>query len=170
MDTDKAEKGSNTIDISDKMLLDNAILESWRVCYIANHYVFPLYKRLEKEFKITRPEWVTLFVLAHEEPLYAQEIINKTGLPKNSISRGVNLLVNKELISKRDDPVDGRKSILNLTNTGWKLYSQTLPYFVGRNERLISHISGEELQQLNQLLLKLCSRIEKNLNRHGKWE
>ena len=150
----------------DSLLLDNATLEAWRICYLANNYLFPLYRFIEKQFNITRPEWSSLFCLAHEEPLCAQDVANKTGQPKNSIIRGVNLLVKKGLIEKTEDPGDGRRSLLSITRKGWKLYGQILPTAVSRKERLISPLSAKELEQLNHLLLKLCANIDERMNSH----
>lgn len=153
--------------VDDPILENNAILEAWRICYLANYVVFPLYRHMEKEFNITRPEWVALFCLAHQEPICAQDIMVKTWLPKNSINRGVKLLAQKGLITKRKDPQDGRRTLLSLTQEGWKIYSQTLPFAVTRKERLISSLDDEELRLFNKLLMKLCvsvSRRSANLN------
>ena len=148
----------------DSLLMENATLEAWRICFLANIYAFPFYRELEKLFDITRPEWVVLFCLAHAEPLCAQDITLKSSVPKNSIIRGVNRLVKKGLINKKDDPDDGRRSLLTITREGWKLYSLALPAAVSRKEKLISPLSKQELAQLNQLLLKMCSNITERLN------
>jgi MarR family transcriptional regulator, temperature-dependent positive regulator of motility len=144
---------------ADSLLHDNAILEAWRLCYLANFYVFPLYSHLEKQFKITRPEWVILFCLAHQDSLCAQDIVVKTWQPKNSINRGVKLLANKGFIARREDPHDGRRVLLSLTHDGWKVYSQTLPYAITRKERLIAGLSHDEINNLNQILSKMCTNL-----------
>lgn len=148
----------------DPLLDDNAIIEVWRICYLANFFVFPLYRHLERAFNITRPEWVIIFCLAHQEPLCAQDIVAKTWQPKNSINRGVKLLTNKGYIEKREDPNDGRRALLSLTQEGWKAYSQTLPYAVTRKERVISCLTREENQGLNQVLLKMCVNLHEHDN------
>jgi DNA-binding MarR family transcriptional regulator len=145
---------------TDPLLEANAILEAWRVCYLANFYVFPLFRRLERQWGITRPEWVILFCLAHQEPLCAQDIVAKTWQPKNSINRGVKLLSGKGLIKRREDPEDGRRILLSLTQAGWKTYSQTLPLAVSRKEWLVASLSGEEQQTLNRLLSKMCAHVQ----------
>ncbi len=141
-------------------LQTNLILESWKVCYLANFLVFPLYRYLEREFDITRPEWVTIFCLANEEPLCSQDIIARTWLPKNNIVRGVRLLHEKGLIKRTNDPADKRRVLLTLTTEGWKIYSQTLPYVIMRKDQLISCLSAEERQTFVRLLNKISQSLD----------
>ena len=132
--------------------------------YIANPLqFFPCTKKFEKNFKITRPRnGSPCFILGHEESICAQDIAIKTGLPKKQHQSRRQLAVEKGiLLLKTDDPEDGRRSILNLTTTGWKLYSQTPAFLpLAETNAWYQNYQARKLQQLNRLLLKLCAEIE----------
>lgn len=138
------------------MLRDNAIGETWRICYLANIFVFPLYMRFEKEHDILRPEFVTLFCLAHHQPLIAQDIVQMTGLPKNTISRGVKRLLDRGLVARGDHPGDRRKARLALTPAGEEMVQRLMPQVVARHEALAGSLNAAERDALGRLLMKMA--------------
>lgn len=147
-----------------RMLYDNAIGETWRICYLANQFVFPLYARFEKEHDILRPEYVTLFCLAHHQPLIAQDIVDMTGLPKNTISRGVNRLLSRGLIARGDHPGDRRKAQLQLTDAGRAVFDQLMPELLAHRQALVAGLNEEECAELGRLLMKVANGAADRLN------
>ena len=141
----------------DRVLAESALDTAWRICFLANAFVFPLYGRLETEFDVARPEFVTMFCLAHAEPLVAQDIVDMTRLPKNSISRGVNRLIARGIVAREADPGDGRRSILRLTAAGRELYERLMPIPMDRQLRLLRCLTDEEKAELDRLLMKLAA-------------
>lgn len=145
------------IDVSHRLLLaaileQNPIPIAYRVNYIANFYVGPLVKRIEKSFKMTRPEWIVLFCLNQRSGLNAQQISNVSGRPKTSISAAVNQLQRKKLISRRTDKKDGRRRVLHLTEAGQRTYAKILESFVAREAEMVACLDGSERQAFVDLL------------------
>ncbi len=150
-------------DLTRNMLADNAIGEAWRICYLANLFVFPLYAQFEKEHDILRPEFVVLFCLSYHQPLIAQNVVDMSGLPKNTISRGVNRLLARGLIRRSDDAGDRRKGRLSLTAKGRDLFDLLMPQMIERRARLLHGLDAAEIQQIGKLLLKMGVAATKNL-------
>src|SRR5439155_13082182 len=83
------------------VLKDNPIPVAYRINYIANFYVGPLVARMEKTFKLSRPEWIVLFCLTRQPRLNAQQISIVTGRPKTSVASAVKMLQRKKLITRK---------------------------------------------------------------------
>lgn len=150
-------------DLTRNMLAHNAIGEAWRICYLANMFVFPLYARFEKDYDILRPEFVILFCLSHHQPLIAQNIVDMSGLPKNTLSRGVKRLLERGLIRRSDDVGDRRRGLLSLTAKGRDLFNMLMPQMIDRRARLLSGMDEAEIQQIGTLLLKMANSAVETL-------
>ena len=142
--------------LTERMLAENALGEVWRICYLANLFVFPIYARFEKAHDILRPEFVTLFCLAHTQPLIAQDVVDMTGLPKNTISRGVNRLLSRGLIARGAHPGDRRKASLRLTPAGRAMFERLLPEVEARRATLTEGLDIAEREELGRLLLRMA--------------
>ena len=153
--------------LTDRMLAENAIGEVWRICYLANLFVFPIYARFEKAHDILRPEFVTLFCLAHHQPLIAQDIVDMTGLPKNTVSRGVNRLLSRGLIARGAHPDDRRKACLWLTPPGRAMFDRLLPEVEARRAALTAGLDEAERDELGRLLLQMARSAVRRLNAGG---
>lgn len=139
-----------------EFLFANPIVDIWRICFVANSFVFPLYRDMELTRQLTRPEFVTLFCLGTAGALVAQDIVEATGLPKNSISRAVKRLQERGLIKRKHDTSDKRRVFLSLTKTGARLYGDVLPGLVGRAEAALGVLTTGERRTLNALMMKLA--------------
>ncbi len=133
----------------------NPIPVAYRVNYLANFYVGPLVRELEKSFRMSRPEWIVLFCLHQRKGLNAQQISHVTGRPKTSISAAIKLLQKKKLISRQTDVKDGRRQVLHVTDAGQRVYAKILEKFVVRENQMISCLSGRERETFLALLQKL---------------
>jgi DNA-binding MarR family transcriptional regulator len=133
----------------------NPIPVAYRVNFLANFYVGPLIRELEKSFGMTRPEWIVLFCLHQRKGLNAQQISHVTGRPKTSISAAIKQLQKKKLISRQTDVRDGRRRVLHVTDAGQRLYTKILEKFVAREAQMISCLSRRERETFLALLEKL---------------
>lgn len=133
----------------------NPIPVAYRVNYLANFYVGPLIKEMEKSFGMKRPEWIVLFCLHQRKGLNAQQISHVTGRPKTSISAAIKLLQRKRLISRQTDVRDGRRRVLHVTDAGQRLYTKILEKFVARENQMISCLNKRERETFLALLDKL---------------
>ncbi len=137
------------------ILKDNPIPFAYRINYVANFYVGPLIRSIEKRFDMTRPEWIVLFCLNQQSGLNAQQISSVTGRPKTSISAAVKQLQHRKLISRKTDVQDGRRQVLRLTDAGRQVYVAILESFVAREADMLACLNRGERAALMGLLDKL---------------
>ena len=147
--------------ILEAILHDNPIPIAYRVNYIANFYVGPLVARMEKTFKLSRPEWIVLFCLMQQPRLNAQQISIVTGRPKTSVAAAVKTLQRKKLITRRTDAADSRRRVLHLTGAGRALYKSIIGSFVAREAEMLESLNPAE----RRLLLDLFNKMIRNAQR-----
>ena len=155
------------IDLSRRLVLaailkSNPIPFAYRLNYLANFYVGPLIKNIEKSFKMTRPEWIVLFCLRQRSGLNAQQISNVTGRPKTSISAAVKQLHRKRLISRSTDTKDGRRRVLQITEAGQRIYARILESFIERESAMTACLTRSERAVFMQLMNKM-------IDHSGQW-
>ncbi len=141
-----------------RILKRNEIAFGYRIGYLFNHFSGPVYKWTALELGIQRPEFATLFCIAHLEAPTASDVTELTGIPKNSVSRAVAKLIEQGHIRREVDDADGRRAFLSMTARGEKLYEKILPQFMERQERMLSVLTAAERVEFNRLLNKLVER------------
>lgn len=135
---------------------------AYRMSIFANFFNGPIYAVIQKRFRLVRDEVNTLFCLAHFEELSPRDICLVMGRPKNSVSRAISRLLERDLIAIRDHPDDARVDILTLKPAGHALYDETRRMFVDRETQMLSSLTNREKDTLDRLLTKL-------MNAHESW-
>ena len=129
--------------------------DTFRISYLANRLVLPVYDAIKRESGLNRGEYLLLFCLSHIDELTAQDVADMTGRPRNSISRAVHRMLADGYLTRSPDPEDGRQALLRITSKGLELHRRIVPQFVAREERILSALDGDERRQLDRLLAKL---------------
>lgn len=139
-----------------KEILQNEVLPfGWRINYLANYYSLIGNRQLMRRFNTTRQEFVVLFCLANSSEITAQDVVEVTGRPKNTISRAVKSLVGKGYITKHTHSTDSRAEILRLESDGKRLYDQIIKVFEERDLAMMAGLNEAERESLKQLLDKI---------------
>ncbi len=133
----------------------NEVRDTYRISFLANSLIVPVYDSIKRDEGLTRGEYLLLFCLAHFPKLTAQDVANMTGRPRNSISRGVHRMIDKDYIQRSPDESDGRQAWLRITPDGRALHKRLVKRFKGREDKLLSGLSKAERKQLDVLLQKL---------------
>lgn len=141
--------------ILDAILKNNPIPAAYRINYVANFYVGPLIAKMEKSFKLTRPEWIVLFCLTQQPRLNAQQISTVSGRAKTSIAGAVKLLQKKKLITRKTDIADSRRRVLHLTDAGRGLYKSIIGNFIAREADMLVSLDAGERRTLVRLFDKI---------------
>lgn len=137
----------------------NPIPFAYRIAYLTNFYREPLLREIDLQFGLSRPEWTVLICLKYQDGTCATDICDITEQPRNNISRAVNLLTTKKLITREPDPTDARRTLLRLTRAGENLYERAMPMFVQREAQVLDCLDDHEREQLDRLLDKLCGAV-----------
>lgn len=136
-------------------LWENPCLLSFRVNFIAHHYNQPLYDWIQRRYRLTAPEHVVIYALGLKEGITADDIAASSSRPKNTLSRAVNGLLRKKLLLRKQDQADRRRLSLYLTRSGRKIFIETVPHFVAREQAMAAALSPSEQRVLYDLLTKI---------------
>jgi DNA-binding MarR family transcriptional regulator len=140
------------------ILTENVITAGFRLNYLANFFVEPVYAEIAKRSGLARSEFVVLFCLNHLGKLTAQDVVAITGRPKNSISQAVTKLTERRFIKKLADDSDARRIPMELTADGARVYEDLIGLFLHRQSQMLSVLNKREQEQFHRLLGKLVMR------------
>lgn len=101
-------------------------------------------------YKLTVREWRALAVLDYLKEAPLQLLANHSGLLKSQMSRVVSGLIDRNLISRSENPEDGRSILLRLTSEGRDIVAKILADSEHRNEMMLASLSSEERLQLQK--------------------
>ena len=109
----------------------------------------------QQRFGIDLMQWRVLAVLGEKSQISAQEVSERTAMDKVAVSRAVKKLLNAKLLAREFAEEDKRRSILMLTDQGKQTYQQIVPLAKEYEDRLLSQLSGSEINDFMKLLAKL---------------
>jgi DNA-binding MarR family transcriptional regulator len=142
-----------------EVLQQSRVRHGYRMAVLTNWYKAKPYRHFEREYLLNESEGAALFCLGQSAGLSASDICEITGRTKNSISRGVNVLLSRGLVERKDDVRDKRRKILDLTECGYQIFKDTEKVFVECERKMLNALSAEELVLLDQLLSKMMFEV-----------
>lgn len=128
---------------------------TFRISYLANRMVLPVYERIKRVYGLNRGEYLLLFCLSHISEMTAQDVAEATGRPRNSISRAVHQMLSEGYLTRSPDPSDGRQALLRITPRGRRLHEKIMPWFRERETQILGCLDRSERALLEPLLEKL---------------
>jgi DNA-binding MarR family transcriptional regulator len=132
-------------------------LDGFRLSLWSGFYTMPVFARIQRISGLLRDENNILFCLAHYGPLTARSISQVLGRPKNSISRAVDRLIERDLISSVPIATDRRHWLLTLQPRGRALVDKSTALFRDRQEHMLRALSKSERAALDRILAKLMA-------------
>ncbi|BCB21822.1 MarR family winged helix-turn-helix transcriptional regulator [Bosea sp. ANAM02] len=136
-------------------LWDNPCWLSFRLNFIAFRFNDPVYRWIETRYGLVRPEFVALYAVGLREGVAAKNIVASSGLPKNTLSRAVQKLLQRRLLKRETDPDDLRSYVLHLTPAGRKIFDETMVPMLEHQTTMLAALSEGEQRQLCALMDKL---------------
>jgi DNA-binding MarR family transcriptional regulator len=111
-----------------------------------------------RRFHLTAPEWRTMAVLGRYGATTANAVVERTAMDKVRVSRAVARLIADGRITRRTDPEDRRRAILDLTPAGEAIYREIVPLVLAVETELLSCLNQEERAMINRIISKLENR------------
>lgn len=118
----------------------------------------PVIRMCEGQHGITRREWRMMAVLQFHGPLLSSELADRAGLDQARTSRAITGLVEKKLLDRLALPGDRRRVRISLTPAGADLYALLFPEVARLNQEILSVLSPEEMDVLDELINRLQAR------------
>ncbi len=133
----------------------------YRLATLSNKISTAISEAYAERFNLNIPQWRIFCILAQYPGLSAREVAEKTMMDKVAVSRAVNQLLDRELIQRNFDSGDRRRSILNLSDEGYAVYSQVAPYAVEYERRLLAGISEADMANFDHIIQVLNSSADR---------
>jgi hypothetical protein len=89
-------------------------------------------------------------------------LASELGLSAGTVSLRIDRLVGRRLVERQPDPADGRGALVSLTERGRELFDACAPEHLANAQELLAGLTGEEREQLGELLGKLLYTLEDN--------
>jgi DNA-binding MarR family transcriptional regulator len=107
-----------------------------------------------KEYELTPQQYNVLAILYNGGSMSTSDILTWMYEKNAGVSRLVDRLINKGLVSKEADPTDKRLVTIKLTETGTKLFLMS-DSDAKASDTFTSNLTDQEVEQLISLLQKL---------------
>jgi DNA-binding MarR family transcriptional regulator len=126
---------------------------------ILSHTVSSLIARVyDKRFGITIPEWRVILIVGRFPGLSAVEVAERTMLDKVAVSRAVTKLIKAGRVNREFADADRRRSILTLSEDGWKVHDEVAPLALAMEYDLLHGLTDEQIDTLNVVIDRLLVR------------
>jgi DNA-binding MarR family transcriptional regulator len=109
-------------------------------------------------FGLSIPEWRVMAVLAATPGLSAAEVTARTAMDKVAVSRAVAALQSAGRLHRTTAPADRRRTHLELTRSGMRVYGQVVPMALQYERHLVAPLTRRDLATLDRLVRVLLGR------------
>lgn len=127
----------------------------FRLSVLANRLTRAVARVYSQRFRLSAPEWRTMAVLGRYGAMTANSVVERTAMDKVRVSRAVARLLGAGHITRRADPDDRRRAILDLTPSGLAVYRQIVPLVLAVERDLLTGLDAEERATFERVMLKL---------------
>jgi DNA-binding MarR family transcriptional regulator len=148
----------------------SAILElerflPYRLSVLSNTISQAIAREYAERFDLSITEWRVIAVLGRYPGLSANEVAERTAMDKVAVSRAVARLIDAGRLTRDTHGDDRRRSVLELTPRGQRLYEQIAPLALRRERELLETLDAEEQRWLDRILDKLINHGPRALAR-----
>ena len=131
----------------------------FRLSVLANRMTRAVALVYARRFNVSAPEWRTLAVLGRFGAMTANSVVERTAMDKVRVSRAVTRLLELGYITRKTDPLDRRRAILDLTASGHNVYRQIVPRALAVERELLQALDRDERAAFESAISKLENRI-----------
>lgn len=129
----------------------------YRLSVLSNTVSQAIAELYGERFDLNVTQWRVIAVLGRHANLSAVEVAERTRMDKVAISRAVAELIDAGRLDRSTDPGDRRRSVLNLSAAGRRVYEEIAPLALACEARLQSVLTASERAMLERILDKLTT-------------
>lgn len=142
--------------------VEHAVLElerflPYRLSVLSNRISQTIANAYAERFGIGVTEWRVMAALGRYPGLSANEVAERTAMDKVAVSRAVARLLQRGLLQRDMHGDDRRRSVLELSESGYGVYDQVVPVALGYERQFLSPLDDDERAMLDGLLSKLMA-------------
>lgn len=136
-------------------LLDLEHFLPYRLSVLTNRISQTIAATYAERFAIGITEWRVIAVLGRHPGLSANGVAERTAMDKVAVSRALARLMERDLVQRDTHDGDRRRSVLELSATGYGIYDEVVPLALARERELLAEFDDEDRRVLEALLQKL---------------
>ncbi|MCV0394931.1 MAG: MarR family transcriptional regulator [Rhizobiaceae bacterium] len=136
---------------------------------VVNRVSLMLENMYRDRYGLTVVGWRLLAIIHNHSPLSAKGLAEYSAMDQVSISRALDQLVSKRLVSRRIDPADRRRVVLRPTKTGQSVYNDIVPLSYAADRALLSSLSESEARAAREMMRKLVERSAEIMSEDQDW-
>lgn len=144
-------------------LLDLEHFLPYRLSVLSNRISQTIADTYAERFGIGITEWRVIAVLGRNPGLSANGVAGRTAMDKVAVSRTIARLLERGLVQRDTHGDDRRRSVLELSEAGYRIYDEVVPLALARERALLAHFTAEDRQQLDALLSKLGHGLQDSI-------
>ncbi len=128
----------------------------YRLSVLSNRVSSAIARVYSDRFALSVTEWRVMAVLGRYPELSANEVAQRTAMDKVAVSRAVARLIEAGRLQRDTHDDDRRRSVLRLSEAGYRIYDQIVPLALGFERRVLGDLRMEE----RELLFRLLDRLD----------
>ena len=133
-------------------ILDLEHFLPYRLSVLSNRISQDIARLYADRFGLGITEWRVLAVLGRRDDLSAREVAERTAMDKVAVSRAVASLLAAGRITRDTHDEDRRRSVLDLSEEGQRVYAEVAPAALAYERRLLSNLGTEDRTALARLV------------------
>jgi len=142
-------------DGSEHATLDLEHFLPYRLSVLSNRVSQTIAGAYARRFGIGVTEWRVIAVVGRYPGLSANAVAARTAMDKVAVSRAVARLLERGLLQREMHGDDRRRSVLQLSDDGYRIYDEVVPLALDCERRLLEQLSDEERATLHALIDRL---------------
>jgi DNA-binding MarR family transcriptional regulator len=127
----------------------------YRLSVLSNTISQAIAREYAQRFDLTVTEWRVIAVLGRYPGISAVEVAERTAMDKVAVSRALTRLIALGRVTRAPHDDDRRRSVLELSARGRKVYDEVVPRALHHEARLVGALDAEERRWLDRILAKL---------------
>ncbi|MDR7135283.1 DNA-binding MarR family transcriptional regulator [Lysobacter niastensis] len=128
----------------------------YRLSVLSNRLSSMIARIYTERFALSITEWRVMAVLGRYPDLSANEVAQRTAMDKVAVSRAVARLLDAGRLMREIHGDDRRRSVLRLSEGGYKIYDEVAPMALAFERRVLDGIDENE----RALLFRLLDRLD----------
>lgn len=128
----------------------------YRISVLSNRISGNIARLYGDRYGLAITEWRVMAILARTPGLSASEVSEHTAMDKVAVSRAVARLLERGFIQREIHGDDRRRSVLALTDEGFRVYDEVAPMVIEYHQRMLEPLTEEERTMLDRLIDKLA--------------
>ena len=145
----------------ERNLLDLEQFLPYRLSVLSNRISQDIARLYADRFELGITEWRVLAVLGRYPGLSAGQLAERTAMDKVAVSRAVASLLAAGRLKRDTHGDDRRRSVLELSEEGYRVYAEVAPAAIAYERRLLACLSPEDQAALSRLLQQLADAEQK---------